>query len=447
MNKLGVFMKLPEKPPFIGSYDYRVVQDDLVQMNKFQAFIDFIENDYYYWDKWKYIAQNWKYDSKKLWYAVKVHRISHTVLKPFGRDGFTFEIRVPAIIQKYLHEFDLNLVGSLSANNIIPSEDRDRYLISSLMEEAIASSQLEGAATTRKVAKQMLENNRKPQNHSEQMILNNFLAMKWIVEHKNENITISRLKELHQILTNNTLPNENEAGAFRKDNQVKVVDTQTGNILHRPPSFEQLDELMEDFCKFANDKDKTAFFIHPIYKAIILHFLIGYIHPFVDGNGRTGRTIFYWYLLKKGYWLLEYISVSRIILNSKSQYARAYLHTEFDKNDLTYFVVYNLKCIHLALEDLKKYIQRKTSEKQHIISILRNTDFNDRQIALIQDILQDSTTFFNVQQIQTRFNVSNQTARNDLNILEEKGILQSRKSGHKIQFLPTKNYLKKLGVK
>jgi Fic family protein len=440
-------MKLPEKPPFTGAYIYKEILNELYGIGKLRHFYNFIENDYYYWDKWKYIAQDWKYDSKKLWFAVKTTRTSHNELRPFGEEGFTFEIGAPSVVQKHLHEFDLNLMGSLQSAIIIPVEDRDRYLISSLMEEAIASSQLEGAATTRKVAKEMLENNRKPQNHSEQMILNNFLGMKWIVEQKNENITVPKLKELHRILTKNTLSHETDEGTFRKDNDINVVDTQTGNILHSPPSYEQLDELMEKFCNFANDKDKTSFFIHPIYKAIILHFLIGYIHPFVDGNGRTARTVFYWYLLKKGYWLIEYISVSRIILDSKAQYAKVYLHTEFDKNDLTYFAVYNLKCIHRALEDLKKYIERKTSEKHKIIALLRETDYNDRQIEIIQDILENSSTVFSVQQIQTRFNISNQTARNDLNILVEKEILQTRKSGHKVQFLATKNYIKKLGIK
>lgn len=440
-------MKVPQRPPYTGKFDYREILDDLVKNGKFQDFHDFVQSEYYYWDKWKYIAQDWKYDSKKLWFAVKTTRISHNILKPFGDDGFAFEIRVPGIIQQYLHEFDTNLSGSLQGDNIIPSQERNRYLISSLMEEAIASSQLEGAATSRKVAKEMLENNRKPQNHSEQMILNNYLAMKWIVEHTQENITLSNLMQLHRILTSKTLPDENESGTFRQDNEIKVIDTQTGDILHTPPSFEQLETLMQQFCNFANDKDKTSFFIHPIYKAIILHFLIGYIHPFVDGNGRTARTVFYWYLLKKGYWLIEYLSVSRIILSSKTQYAKAYLHTEFDNNDLTYFSIYNLQCIHRALEDLKKYVHRKKSEKQHVISMLRNTNFNDRQIAIIQDIIQDETTVFNVQQIENRFNVSNQTARNDLNELVEKEIFQTRKSGHKIQFLPVKNYLKKLGIK
>src|SRR6201999_3882984 len=98
-----------------------------------------------------------------------------------------------------------------------------------------------------------------------------------------------------------------------------------------PPDFNLLEELIERFCDFANSTNDTDF-VHPIIREIILHFLIGYIHPFADGNGRTARALFYWYLLTKGYWLIEYMSVSRIILASKAQYARAYQHTEKDEN-------------------------------------------------------------------------------------------------------------------
>ena len=74
-------------------------------------------------------------------------------------------------------------------------------------------------------------------------------------------------------------------------------------------------------------------FIHPIVKGIIIHFLIAFIHPFVDGNGRTASAIFYWYMLRKGYWLTEYLSISRIISRSKRQYEKAYLYTECDGNE------------------------------------------------------------------------------------------------------------------
>src|SRR5690606_16071690 len=195
--------------------------------------------------------------------------------------------------------------------------------------------------------------------------------------------TIDNILELHRIITKNTLASSTDEGAFRSDNNVNVVDVQTGEIVHHPPPHDQLAALMNAFCDFANDKLATRFFIHPIAKGITLHFLLGYIHPFSDGNGRTARPLFYWYLIKKGYWLIEYMSVSRIILKAKAQYARAYLHTEFDNNDLTYFILYNLQCIKTALEELKSYIARKTQEKMQTIHLLRNTHFNERQIELL----------------------------------------------------------------
>jgi Fic family protein len=66
--------------------------------------------------------------------------------------------------------------------------------------------------------------------------------------------------------------------------------------------------------------------------------MIGWIHPFTDGNGRTARAIFYWYMLKKGYWL-ENLSISRIIKDTlKLNMKKSILYSEADGNDLGYFI-------------------------------------------------------------------------------------------------------------
>jgi Fic family protein len=438
-------MKMPERPPFIGrGYNYADLLDELIKIGKLNEIFDINDNKYPYWDKWKYKAKEWEYDEKKLWAVVKSNRLSSRVLHFSSFQDFDFTIGAPSIVQKYLHEFDLNLGGSLQGESIIPAEDRDRYLINSLMEEAIASSQLEGAVTTRKVAKEMLEGERKPRNTSEQMILNNYEGMKWIVANKDLPFTPDNIRLIHKIITKNTLSLKSEEGTLRQDDEIKIVDVQTGATIYTPPPHEQLEQLIEDYCLFANDQDKPSFFIHPIAKGIALHFLMGYIHPFADGNGRTARTIFYWYLLKKGYWLIEYMSVSSVILGSKAQYAKAYLHTELDDNDLTYFLLYNLKSIQTALNDLKKYIQQKTAEKQQLMHLLRNAPFNERQVAMLQDLIQDPGTYLSVQLIQNRFAVSNQTARNDLNGLVEAGLLDYLKRGSKMQFFPVKDFIKRM---
>ncbi|HVU98252.1 MAG TPA: Fic family protein [Puia sp.] len=353
-------------------------------------------------------------------------------------------MNTPDEMQRQLHELDMNLGGSLHTGDLIPSEEKQRYLVSSLMEEAIASSQLEGAVTTRRIAKEMLESNRKPRNHSEQMIANNYAATQWIVHHKSTDLTPDLVLKLHQIVTANTLQSSNEEGAFRDDDEVKVIDVQTGTVLHTPPTYKKVKMLMNEFCLFANDRRTDRFFLHPIAKSTALHFLIGYIHPFADGNGRTARALFYWYLIRKGYWLIEYMSVSRIILRSKAQYARAYQYTELDDIDLTYFVLYNLNAIRISLGDLRKYIERKNREKNEMLGLLTNAEYNDRQVVILQELLNQKKNVYTVTEIEVRFGVSNQTARNDLNQLVERGILVSRKSGKTVQFISAGDIEKKL---
>ena len=439
-------MRKIENPPYIKEkWEFSDLLDELLAIQKYLEVSEINDSSYPYWEKWKYLAKEWNFDAKKLWKVIKIKRsISQKKINFNSKGKFDLYINTPSIMQQKLHELDLSLGGNLHASDIIPTEEKQRYLISSLMEEAIASSQLEGAATTRKIAKEMLESNRKPRNLSEQMIVNNYGVMQWIVENKKASISSDTVLQIHRIITNNTLVHKHEEGAFRTTDDIRIIDVQTGAILHTPPPQGDLDDLMNELCKFVNDENKEDFFLHPISKAIIIHFLIGFIHPFADGNGRTARALFYWYLIKKGYWLIEYMSVSRIILGSKAQYARVYQYTEKDNNDLTYFILYNLKCIENSLNELKKYIERKNREKKNILSLLRNTDYNDRQIELIQEILNNKKIIFSVLEVETKFGVSNQTARTDLNHLVSKGILETRKNGNKIQFLLTEGGEKKI---
>jgi Fic family protein len=436
-------MRRVEKPPFIDpKWNYGELLMSL-PAPKFFEFIDINDSQYPYWEKWKYLAKDWDFDPRKLWSIVKTHR-SPRQINFKGQEGFRMKMATPSIMQQQLHELDMDLGGSLQTNNLIPEDEKKYYLVSTLMEEAIASSQIEGAATTRKLAKEMLESNRKPATTSEQMIANNYEVMQWIIQNKHAVMTAGTILEIHQMITGRTLPNAKDEGAFRQDDDIAIVDVQTGTVIHTPPGHVHLKSLMEEFCDYANDRKKEDFFLHPIAKAISLHFLIGYIHPFADGNGRTARALFYWYLIKKGYWMIEYMSISRIILGSKAQYAKAYQHTELDEMDITYFILYNLKAIQSALTDLKKYIHKKNQEKKNLLGLLRNTDFNERQITVLQEILNDSENVFSVTAMEKKFAVSNQTARNDLNDLVKRGILQTRKNGKQIQFLPVQDAIKKI---
>jgi Fic family protein len=388
---------------------------------EFNRLINDINENYYYWDKVKYMKMPGDVKNEIVWGMAKSRRKLTPYYISFGKYHFSWFLNTT--IQEQLHLFDLNIGGSLESQNIIPVEEKNRYLISSIMEEAIASSQIEGAITTRKAAKEMLRKNKSPRNKSEQMILNNYISIQKILEWKNEELTEEKLLELHRLVTRKTLSESKDEGRFRSDNEVKVVDVLDGEVAHYPPDFKELRLLMKDLYRFFN-QDKKDVFIHPIIKACILHFMVGFIHPFVDGNGRTARALFYWFLLKKGYWLTEYLSISRLILKSKDQYAKAYLYTEIDDNDLTYFISYKLKVMKQAYEALREYLQRKMKEKKRVADFVKIENVNERQALMLQWLYEEPSLMFTVKEIETRLSVSNQTARTDLQGLVDLGYLE-----------------------
>jgi Fic family protein len=312
----------------------------------------------------------------------------------------------------------------MGAKNIIPEEDKTRYLVSSIMEEAISSSQIEGANTTRKRAKEMLRKEIKPHTKSEQMIVNNYLTIKHITQNKAANLTPENLLEIHRLIAKDTLDSKNEEGAFRTTNDIYVIDHSKSEVVHTPPNYEEVPNLINELCVFFNEEVDKDNFIHPLLKGIIIHFMMGYIHPFSDGNGRTARALFYWYVLKKGYWLTEYLSISKIIQDTKNQYEKAFIYTENDENDLTYFITYNLKVMEKAFDALKNYIQQKQKNHLKIARFIKIPNINERQAQLLKLVYDNPEIVFNTKEIENRFRVSNYTARTDLNGLVNLGFLE-----------------------
>lgn len=443
-------MKLPEKPPAQNHKpDFIQKLMGIFNNKEISKKLNEIDSEYPYWDKFKYKTEGLEFDSELLWRFNKILRSKSQVhIEICNMSDFQFKFNSTPKILQFLHEFDMNLGGKLESSAIIPPEDKNRFLISSIMEEAIASSQLEGAVTTREVAKEMLKSERKPRNNSERMILNNYLTIKKIAELKDKKFSKDLIQELHSIISKSTLDSPELEGKWRTNNKINVVDSDTDTIVYTPPSFEKLDELMEAFCKFANET-KEDVFIHPIIKAIILHFLIGYIHPFADGNGRTARAVFYWYIISRGYWLVEYLSISRIIVKSQVKYARAYLYTEYDENDLTYFIYYNLRAMHLAMLDLQNYIKRKVEEKKSIYSLIKYEDINERQAEILKELINFPDKSYSIKEIENQFSISYQTARTDLLGLVALEYLSEKLMGKKILFFKSKIFdtkIKKLNL-
>jgi len=393
------------------------------------------------WDKLRYKTPPDGLTDKEWWLVTKVRRQNlqrELPLKDFDDKPFTYAFT--DVMLRAIEDVNRHLSGHIGiAERVANAANRDRYLINSLMEEAITSSQLEGALTTRAVAKEMIRSGRPPANRHERMILNNYAAMRRIGELRNEAVTPELIKEIQRVVTEDTLDNPDAAGRFQLPGEERVgVYDNENNLLHRPPPAETIEERVITLCAFANGELETSSYIPPVIRAIIVHFIVGYEHPFEDGNGRTARALFYWIMLRQDYWLTEFISISRILRAAPVRYAHSYLHTEQDDNDLTYFILYHLEVIQRAIKDLHTYLERKIQEAREFQRLVASTpgEFNDRQIALLQNALRNPDTRYTVQSHGRSHGVVRQTARQDLFDLERRDLLERYNVGRKFVWKP-----------
>ncbi len=385
---------------------------------KYVPLLQKIDEEYLYWDKVKHITSD--VDSGHLWYATKIIRSINSKKIRFGK--YTFQYHITDKMQELLHQFDMNFRGRILSESIIPQENKEYYRVNTIMEEAIASSQMEGATTTRKIAKEMLRKQTRPINKSQQMIANNFETIRHIVANPKRDINDVSLKEIHSLITHKTLDSISEEGQFRKADNILVMDGISGQIAHTPPPYTEIDNLTQDLYTFFNSNDSKNF-IHPIIKGIIVHFILAYIHPFTDGNGRTARSLIYWYLIKEGYWMTEYLSISRIIARSKRQYEKAFIYTEIDDNDLSYFILYNLNVMSKAYLQLKAYLEKKSEEENSIHKFHHLNNLNERQYQILKIISEKPNTILTAKEIETRFGITNRTAHTDLGGLAKMNLL------------------------
>jgi len=440
-------MRIPKTPPpFSDLFATLANAPERVEAILLREVGLLVEGEYLHWDDILHRTPPAGMSHEDWWLAIKTHRMGLYREVPLtDKAGRPFEFLEADPIPERLHTIDLGAGGRIEGpDQVTNPETRDRYYVESLIQEAITSSQLEGATTTRQVAKEMIRTGRSPRDRSERMILNNFKTMQRIGKIKEERLSKELVFEIHRIITDRTLDEASAAGRFRReDERLYVGDTQD-RIFHLPPPSDQLGDRMAAMCSFANGRTPDGF-IHPVIRSVILHFWLGYDHPFVDGNGRTARALFYWSMLHHGYWLFEFISISQILLKAPAKYGRSFLHTETDGNDLTYFIFHQIDVIHRAIGELHAFIKRKSRQIEAIENRLKGgTTLNHRQRALLGHALRHPRHRYTIESHRVSHNVVYPTARSDLMDLRNRGLLDAVKVGRTWNFTPVKDLERRL---
>ena len=442
-------MKLPVTPPPL----HQLFEDHASDLGRIisRHLGPEVRGRYEHWDHLRHLTPPDGLTAEQWWLGIKLARSSLQRRLPMQdkhRDPFT--VVLSDSIQRKLFLVARDAAGALRGQDSAQSDDmRERYLVRSLMEEAMTSSQLEGAATTTQVAKNMLRSGRQPRDGGERMIYNNYVTMRELKEWRQRPLTLDVILEMHRMLTDGTLEDAKCAGRLRRKGEDIVVEDETGNVLHLPPSAHELPARIQALCDFANRADDGEHFIHPVVRAIIIHFQIGYDHPFVDGNGRTARALFYWSMLRAGFWMAEYLSISRILKQAPVQYMRSYLYTETDASDTTYFVSHQLDVLLEAIDGVHGYIARKQREQAEAAALLKPgstlaRQLNHRQRALLLNALKNPRKLFTIEVHRRTHDTSYQTARADLIWLVKAGLMDQHRQGKAFVFTARPELGKKL---
>lgn len=441
-------MRLPVSPPPFEALVRTINLNDAMP-RVFRAGVGaLVDGEYLHWDELRHRRPPADLDLQSWWLGIKLARAQGSRELPLRSvDGGRFRYSLPDRALELLHWIDQHSAGEISVSETIKDpSDRRRYLVNALFEEAITSSQLEGASSTRQVAKEMLRTQRAPRDRDERMILNNYEAMAMLRPLAGEPLTPELVFALHSTLTDGTLDNPAAAGRLQRADELRVVvQARDGTVAHVPPPAAELPGRLDAMCRFANG-DHPVGFIHPVVRAILLHLWLAYDHPFEDGNGRTARALFYREMLASGYWLFEYITISRLLVRAPRQYARAFLFTETDEFDATYFVLHQLEVLRRAIEDLHVYLRRKMAELRETLRFVRRTDLNYRQKALLTNALQHGDAVYTYASHATSHGVVRQSARTDLLDLVRRGLLTRQADGRRMTFRPVRDIHERLAA-
>jgi Fic family protein len=441
-------MRFPQRPPSLTLS--RLKRKELQGILSSQIAPVVPDGRYLHWNDLRHRAPPAGLTAEHWWLAQKLARkVGSVTLQEFTAiDDQPFWFCRLDAIDRATHELDRRDAAKEIIKALGDAASQHQYRTDQLIEEAISSSVLEGAKlTTRAQAKAMIRDGRAPQSRGERMVVNNYQAMLRLLDLRDRPLTLDDLLEIHAILGDGALDEQEAAGRLRRpEEEVRVEDATTGDTWFVPPPAEQLPERLERMLSFANDGAPGPF-VHPLIRAIVLHFWLAYLHPFVDGNGRMARALFYWQMLRAGYDFAQYLSISGPIDRSPRSYYLAFAHTETDGGDLTYFLLHQLQVLRQATEELLAHLRDRATRLRNLSAAITSEGLNLRQQAVLSYLVRNPTPGATIAGHARSHEVSYLTARKDLQQLVAEGYVRRLRVGRGDRYYPSPRLAARLSAR
>jgi len=425
--------RLPPPPPF-DLQEPEPVLGLLRFAGEHAGFVRRANEEYWSWDELRRQRMPAGSSPETAWSAVRLLRWSNARPLPLaGARGAPFVVWLTdRVIRLAIEAEALSADPFRTVPDAIDPATARSLAAAAREEEATWSSIIEGAAVTRRDAIAMLRERRQPRTRDERMVVNNYRTMELIEARSRQPLDPELIREIHRSITEGTLDEPRDGGRLQQPGERRVwIDDGQGEAVHHPPDARELPRRIEALCDFANSGEP---WMPDLVRASLLHFQLAHDHPFVDGNGRTARALFYWYLHHRGNKLVRYLSLSREINRSRTQYGRAYLVAEKEL-DVTRFVLFHLQKHEEALRTLRDAVLRRRAEVGEADLALSRWDaLNLRQKSFLHRLVRDTGRVWWTTPYASEWSVAVPTAGRDLDSLYALGLLRRTTRGRRFEY-------------
>lgn len=256
-----------------------------------------------------------------------------------------------------------------------------------------------------------------------QEVINYRNVLVWIDQqhalHSSRLFSVETLKMLHT-LTMHRLVDEKHVGHYR-DQQVIVRSASSGNIVFRPPVSVEVPVLVEEFFQWLTSSEGQQ--VHPIFRAALTHYQLVYIHPFIEGNGRTARALATLVLYMAEYDFKKFFSLEQYFDSDVEQYYQALLSVQQNpQHDMTYWLEYFCYGLAIEIEKIKQQVMKLSKDLKLKQQLGEQVALSERQIILLE-VLQNQGEITSQDAQAALPNVSVDTILRDLKDLIQKRVV------------------------
>lgn len=244
-----------------------------------------------------------------------------------------------------------------------------------------------------------------------------------------EKITETQVLAIHRRLTRGTLDRPQYIGVYRKV-QVVVANRLTREVIFRPPQAHDVPRLMKEFISWLNMKQAAT--LNPVLAAGIAHYEFVRIHPFVDGNGRTARTLATLILYKRGFDTKRFFALDDYYDSDRPAYYAALNKVNPKTQDLTAWLEYFAEGVAVSVEQVKEKVLRLSRDRRKR-ALGRQVALSERQMRMVE-FLHAQGRITN-KELRSMLKVSRQAALKELNKLILAGVIRPEGQGRNLHYV------------